>query len=190
VNNKQQQHGSDADVSEKSSEGMKSTQRTSTNSIRSQTTVDGDEMSTIRVKFIITFDSASECVRWSSTLQGASDALSTDGYSRLESWFMTQENSGTTYKELVSAAENKFGKVFLTLHKGVFLQLYQDLHKFNDLGEDGSGEEGDEFSGSEFGSELGSASEDFSTTRASVSLESIENRRKSTIEDIMNDDFL
>ena len=38
-------------------------------------------------------------VRWSSTLQDASDAMSTDGYGRLESWFMLQNNRAT-YKEL------------------------------------------------------------------------------------------
>lgn len=148
----------------------------STNSIRSQNT-EAEDDSIIRLKFIITFDSASECVRWSSTLQGASDALSTDGYSRLESWFMLQQNNGGTYKELVSAAEAKFGKVFLTLHKGVFLQLYQDMVKFNnnDLDDDDDDENvslESDFSGSDFGN----STMDSSGSRL--------------VDDIMNDDFL
>ena len=89
------------------------------------------------------------------------------------------QNTGATYKELESAAEAKFGKVFLTLHTGVFLQLYQDMVKFNDLDdtEDSdmiSGEDGSEFSGSDFNS----------------TMDSNGSRFVDDVDDIMNDDFL
>tara|TARA_B100000123_G_C25489954_1_gene323090 strand:+ start:321 stop:587 length:267 start_codon:yes stop_codon:yes gene_type:complete len=86
------------------------------------------------------------------------------------------QNNGATYKELESAAEAKFGKVFCTLHKGVFLQLYQDMVRFNDLDDNEessdmfSGEDGSEFSGSDFNSTMDSSG--------------------SRLDDIMNDDFL
>ena len=90
---------------------------------------------------------------------------------------MLQQNNGGTYKELVSAAEAKFGKVFLTLHKGVFLQLYQDMVKFNnnDLDDDDDDENvslESDFSGSDFGN----STMDSSGSRL--------------VDDIMNDDFL
>ena len=91
---------------------------------------------------------------------------------------MLQQNNGGTYKELASAAEAKFGKVFLTLHKGVFLQLYQDMVKFNnnDLDDDDENVSEDILESDFSGSDFGNSTMDSSGSRL--------------VDDIMIDDFL
>ena len=94
---------------------------------------EGDKAEAARLQITVTFETTAECETWQRTLQKVTEALQGDDFIKLE---MFMQHCGALVgsvplKQLKTAAEEKFGPVFMALHKDCFLRLYQDMAQTN-----------------------------------------------------------